>query len=112
MIPFLEHVIAQLGIRFSKHSQMVTRLIGLVPSVTCQRNLDITDAVNFYRDDLPSTVSTDGEFERWKAKYARLKSQNKEILDTIARAIRGLRRRWLYKSVCFEDCSNNTSYLV
>ncbi len=44
-------------------------LIGLVPSVLCERNIDVSAAAKQYEEDLPSPDLVDFELKRWKAQH-------------------------------------------
>ena len=65
-IPFLEPIIAELESRFSSIAQTVSQLLGLVPSIMCSNDLDMSEDVHLYCQDLPSPdfltrSSLDGE---------------------------------------------------
>ena len=65
-IPFLDHIITELDSQFSALAQTSSRLLGLVPSVMCSKtDLDISEAVELYHDDVPSPELFDQEFARW-----------------------------------------------
>lgn len=67
VIPFLDHVVAELESQFSAVAQIASQLLGLVPSIMCsQEDLDISEAVQLYHDDLPSPELFDQEFARWR----------------------------------------------
>ena len=68
-IPFLDHVITDLEARFSPLSVTSSTLLGLVPSVLCSQEVDITKAVDMYKDDLPTPELIDQEVRRWKLKW-------------------------------------------
>ena len=53
-IPLLDHVITDMGTRFSTLAQRSTSLLGLVPSVQCKQKPDLADAISMYKGDLPS----------------------------------------------------------
>ncbi|XP_037553231.1 52 kDa repressor of the inhibitor of the protein kinase isoform X2 [Nematolebias whitei] len=71
-IPFLEHIITNLEAQFSSLSATASSLLGLVPSVICNRHLDTTEIVSMYAEDLPSPELVDQEITRWKLKYGRV----------------------------------------
>ena len=56
VIPFLDHVIFNLNQRFSKLSTIAASLIGLVPAIICDRDLNVDNIFNQYHsdNDLPS----------------------------------------------------------
>lgn len=69
-VPFLDHIIVELDSQFSALAQTSTRLLGLVPSIMCsQREIDVSEAVELYHDDLPSPELFDQEFSRWRDVY-------------------------------------------
>ena len=69
-VPFLDHIISELDSKFSAVAQISSRLLGLVPSIMCsQSEVDISETVQLYRDDLPSPELFDQEFSRWKDIY-------------------------------------------
>ena len=66
-VPFLDHIIVELDSQFSAIAQTSTRLLGLVPYIMCsQDDLDISEAVELYYDDLPSPELFDQELSRWR----------------------------------------------
>ncbi|XP_041362001.1 uncharacterized protein LOC121377971 [Gigantopelta aegis] len=69
-IPLLDHIIVELDTRFSGLARNCARLIGLVPSVLCEKaDLDVSDAVQQYEDGLPSSELIPEEMIRWRAHY-------------------------------------------
>ena len=71
-IPFVDHIIVQLESRFSCLSKQSASLLGLVPSVMCRKDIDITEAANLYDSDLPSPELLRSELFRWKQKFVSL----------------------------------------
>ena len=67
-VPFLDHIIVELDSQFSDIAQTSTLLLGLVPSCS-QNDLDISEAVELYHQDLPSPGLFDQEFSRWRDIY-------------------------------------------
>ena len=63
-IPFLDHVISELEARFSSPLLTSCTLLSLVPSFLCVQEVDISDAVEMYSDDLPSPELIDQEMRR------------------------------------------------
>ena len=54
VIPFLDHIIAELDSQFPAVAQTSSQLLGLVSSLMCsQGDLDISEAVQVYHDELP-----------------------------------------------------------
>ena len=41
-IPFLDHVIQEIENQLSPMAQTISKLLGLVPAMICERNIDIT----------------------------------------------------------------------
>ena len=68
-IPFIDYVITELETRFTPLSATSSTLLGLVPSVLCNQEVDIAEAVEMYKDDLPSPELIDQELRRWKFKW-------------------------------------------
>ena len=44
-VAFLDHIIQELESQFSPMAQTASTLLGLVPSVTCKREIDLTNVV-------------------------------------------------------------------
>ena len=82
LLPFIDHIIAGIESRFTKHTQKVVRLQGPLPTSLTQESsfADINEAVLFYKTDLPNADIVDEEFCRWKRKWVRVplpqRSQN------------------------------------
>ena len=70
-IPFLDHIISEFGARFEGLSVRASKLFGLIPSILCSEEVpvDISEAVEMYKDDLPSPELMDQELKRWKVKW-------------------------------------------
>ena len=51
-------------------AQTASKLLGLVPAVTCERDIDMID-VRLYHNDMPSPelFSREHDIVRWKVKY-------------------------------------------
>ena len=74
-IPFLDHIIQELDSRFSGLAQTASKLLGLVPAVLCKREIDMTEVVQLYSNDMTSPELFMQELTRWKIKYlAKLES--------------------------------------
>ena len=69
-LPFMDHIIVELETQFSVLAQTSSKLLGLVPSVMCKKDVDVSIAIRQYVDDLPSPELFDQEFSRWQHKYA------------------------------------------
>ena len=72
VIPFIDHIIQSLEDRFSPSSLIASRLLGIVPSVCCTREVCVNKAVNQYRSDLPSPELFPAEMRRWKQRYIKM----------------------------------------
>ena len=102
--PFLEHIIVQLESRLSGLSKQSASLLGLVPSVMCRRDsdiseaanlyesdlvmcrkdTDISEAANLYESDLPSQELLQSELIRWKQKFVSLQPDQRPSSCTSA----------------------------
>lgn len=63
-----------------------SKVIGLTPSVICQRDVDLQELVQLYESDLPSPELVEQEVVRWKHKYRSLSEEERP--DTCAKAMR------------------------
>ena len=68
-VPFLDHILVQLDQRFSSMSNTATSLLGLIPSIIIDRELDLQAAIELYSRDLPSPELIPQELLRWKMKW-------------------------------------------
>ena len=68
-VPFLDHITVQLDQRFSNLSNTATSLLGLIPSIIIDRELDLQAAIELYYRDLPSPELIPQELLRWKMKW-------------------------------------------
>ena len=68
-IPFLDHIIQEIENQFSPMAQTASKLLGLVPAVICERDIDMTEVVQLYRNDMPSPELFTQEHTRWKIRY-------------------------------------------
>lgn len=69
--PFLEHIIAELDMRFSGLTRTSSQLLALVPSAV--RNCmyeDLKGDVDLYEQDLPSPEVLPEEFTGWKLRFS------------------------------------------
>ena len=71
VIPFLDHLISELSIRFDNHTKQATLLQHLLPSIITETSNpnDIEQAINLYRDDLPNPSIVDEELHQWNAQW-------------------------------------------
>ena len=87
-VPFLDHILAQIQERFSAVTIKATQLLALVPSVIQQMQVtakDLDEALNLYRDDLPSPQLFPAEFRRWKA---RTEASKQDVANSCASALK------------------------
>ena len=68
-VPFIDHVIAEMEARFSPLALTSSKLLGLVPSVLCSQEMNITAAVDMYQDDLSSPELMEQELKRLKLNW-------------------------------------------
>ena len=61
-LPFMDHIIVELETQFSVLAQTSSKLLGLVPSVMCKKDVDVSIAIRQYVADLPSPELFDQEF--------------------------------------------------
>ena len=75
VIPVLDEVISEFDTRFSKLSITAGQLVGLVPSVICEREVNIEEVAELYTRDLPSPELLDQEVDRWKRKFVAMEPE-------------------------------------
>ena len=68
-IPFMDHILQELDSQFSALAQTASKLLGLVPTVLCKREIDMTEVVELYSNDIPSPDLFMQELTRWKLNY-------------------------------------------
>ena len=68
-IPILDHIIMGIDQQFSPSANIATSLLGLVPSVLFQKEVNLEAALNTYNTDLPSPELFHMELKRWKNCY-------------------------------------------
>ena len=64
--PLVDHLINGIDVRFDKYGKTIHLMYGLISSVTAEREVDIKDIIEQYKDDLPMPDNTMEEFFRWK----------------------------------------------
>ncbi len=70
MIPFLDHITAEMETRFGPIHQTKIKLLGLIPSTAVSYAASsIKDVGELYKSDLPSPQLLTTEFNRWKMKF-------------------------------------------
>ena len=70
--------------QFSPPAKVITSLLGLVPSVLCSRNVNLSAAVNTYTDDLPSPELFKMELTGWRSRYLAMEPQLKPASPAVA----------------------------
>uniref|UniRef100_A0A1X7UA98 TTF-type domain-containing protein n=2 Tax=Amphimedon queenslandica TaxID=400682 RepID=A0A1X7UA98_AMPQE len=70
-IPFLDHMIADIGSRFSTHTKQAASLEKILPTKINDDSAlsDLSEAIKLYSDDLPNHEILDEEYSRWKSKW-------------------------------------------
>ena len=69
-LPFLDHLINGIDVRFDKYGKTVLMMQALIPSVIAERDVTIDDIVEIYKDDLPASNNCQEEFIRWKRRWS------------------------------------------
>ena len=79
VIPFLDHLISELTSRFDAHAKKASMIQGLLPMRLSSQSstVDIEEAVQFYKDDLPNADIIDEEFYIWKQRWLPIPLQNR-----------------------------------
>lgn len=83
-IPFLDHIISDLDEQFSCLAITASSLLGLVPTVICTKHIDISDALEMYRQDLPSPELVAQEITRWKLRYKKMPADKRPATSSAA----------------------------
>ena len=69
-LPFLEHLIEGLNIRFNKYGSMIHKMYAFIPSMIgtgkVGKNYKIEKFIHEYRDDLPPPRNAFEEYSRWE----------------------------------------------
>ena len=68
----IDHIISDLDEQFSSLAITASSLLGLVPTVICTKQVDITTALELYHEDLPSPELVALEITRWKLRYEKM----------------------------------------
>ena len=77
VIPVLDQVIGEFDARLSKLSSSAGQLMGLVPSVNCNREVNVGEVAELYDSDLPSPELLDQEADRWKRKFLAIEPESR-----------------------------------
>ena len=92
-VPMLDHLITELDMRFDKETiSIIVECIQLMPSEIVNSNttiseLDFSNLLNLYDDDLPFSRGLDSEMDMWKIKWTKMPSGANE-LDTPEKVLR------------------------
>jgi len=85
--PLLDRLIAEMEFRFTNLSLTASKLLFLVPSILCKQNeVDLTEVLNQYADDLLNPDAVDMEIRNWKRFWSNMSDQ--ELPDSLAEAIK------------------------
>ena len=84
--PLLERLINGIDVIFDKYGKTIHLMYGLIPSVTAEREVDIKDTIEQYKDDLPIPNNTMEEFFRWKRRRSSVSKNDRPL--TIAAALK------------------------
>ena len=69
-LPFLDHLINGIDVRFDKYVKTVLMMQALIPLVIAERDVTIDDIVEIYKDDLRAPNDCQEEFIRWKRRWS------------------------------------------
>ena len=85
--PLIDRLISEMEFRFTKLSLIASKLLCLVPSILCSSNeVDLTDVLQQYADNLPNPDAVDMEIHNWKRFW--LTMSDSELPDSLAAAIK------------------------
>ena len=56
-LPFLDHIINGIDVRFDKYGKIVQAMAELVPSIIAENDVSIIDILDMYSDHLPRPPS-------------------------------------------------------
>lgn len=90
VIPVLDEVTSEFDARFSQLSASAGQLLGLVPSVICEREVNIEEVAQLYTEDLPNPELLDLEVQRWRRKFMTIDSESRP--STCAAAVKACDR--------------------
>ena len=85
-LPFLDHIINGIDVRFDKYGKIVLAMAGLVPSVITENDVSVIDRLDMYGGDLPNPLHFNNEVIRWKRRWTA--SEVFARPDTIAKALK------------------------
>ena len=84
-LPFLDHLINGIDVRFDKYGKTVLMMQALIQSVIAERDVTIDEIVEIHKDNLPASNNCQEEFIRWKRRWS--VRDISERLQTIAQAL-------------------------
>ena len=80
--PLLDHLINGTDVRFDTYDKTIYLMYGLITSVTADREVDIKDIIEQYKDDLLMPDNTMEELFRWKRRWSSVSKNDR--LSTIS----------------------------
>ena len=89
-LPFINHLINRIDVRFDKHGETVLMMQALIPSIIVERDVTIDDVVEIYKEYLPALNNCQEEFIRWKRRWS--VRDISESPQTIAQALKQCNR--------------------
>ena len=78
-IPFLDHLLNELGERFTSHANIAALGLCLVPKVLIEKNdwnIHVQSFAKMYESDLPAPLLLDAELHAWKMKFCKWKPED------------------------------------
>ena len=69
-LPFINHLINRIDVRFDKYGKTVLMMQALIPSIIVERDVTIDDIVERYKEYLPALNNCKEEFIRWKKRWS------------------------------------------
>ena len=109
VIPVLDQVIGEFDARFSKLSSSAGQLMGLVPSVNCNREVNVGEVAELYDSDLPSPELLDQEADRWTRKFLAMEPESRPT--SCASAIKACDPRTFPNIFYFaKDCLHSSNH--
>ena len=85
-LPFLDHLVNGIDVRFNKYFKTVLMLQALILSFIGERDVIIDDIVEIYKDDLSALINCQEKFIRWKRRWS--VRDISERSQTIAQALK------------------------
>ena len=89
-LPFINHLINRIDVRFDKYGKTVLMMQALIPSIIVERDVTIDDVVEIYKEYLPALNNCQEEFIRWKRRWS--VRDISESPQTIAQALKQCNR--------------------